>query len=390
MMHIQLSEIADVFNGKTPSKSEQRDSGLSILKIKDTDIDNRFLGFESFVENEFYEKNKGKVLREGDTLFLNAAHNASHVCSKNYYVPKILEGVIPTGEWLVVRSNDERVDKQYINYYLTSPTGLFYIKNLVKGIHLYPKDVSRLEVPLPSPETQKKIAEILDKADALRQQDKKIIEKYDQLTQSVFLDMFGDPVSNLKGWNTKLFGELGKLMSGGTPSRSNPDFFNGTIPWVTTFALGGKIIDENDAVEFITKEAVERSATKLIPKGSIMIGTRVGIGKASILGCDMCSNQDIVSVVNLDQLIDKSFLIEIFSYFEKFFENQKRGATIQGITSQTIKQLKIIIPPIDLQNRFAEIVKKIEKQKQLAQKSLEKSEQLFQSLLQRAFKGELV
>ncbi len=255
--------------------------------------------------------------------------------------------------------------------------------------HITKKKFDAIKIPLPPLETQKKIAEIIDAADTLRQKTKTLIEKYDQLTQSLFLDMFGDPVSNLKNWPTHPLKNLAQFKSGGTPPRSNPHYFKGNIPWITTVALGEKKINQDNAAEYITMEAIQNSATNLIPKGSIMIGTRVGVGKASIIECDMCSSQDIVSLINIDKTINKIFMLEIFSYYNEFFKSQKRGATIQGITSDTIKNLKIISPPLPLQNQFAERVQAIEEQKAKAQAALEKSEELFQSLLQRAFKGEL-
>lgn len=253
--------------------------------------------------------------------------------------------------------------------------------------HISRSSLESLKIPLPALPIQQKIASILDAADELRQKDKALIAKYNELTQSLFLDMFGNPVSNPKGWKETTLNQLGQLKSGGTPSRAKPEYFDGNIPWITTTALGKKLINKNDANEFITETAINESSTKLIPKGSIMIGTRVGVGKASILGCDMCSNQDILSIVNLNELdINKSFLLDILSYYENYFNSQKRGATIQGITSETVKKLKIIIPPIELQNKFAERIELIEKQKQLAEESLKKSEELFNSLLDGAFK----
>lgn len=77
-------------------------------------------------------------------------------------------------------------------------------------------------------------------------------------------------------------GELGKTQSGGTPSSKHPEFFNGSIPWIGTTALNGKFLGKNDAVKLITEEAVAKSATKIVPEKSIMVGIRVGVGKVAI------------------------------------------------------------------------------------------------------------
>jgi len=105
--------------------------------------------------------------------------------------------------------------------------------------------IKALKIPLPPLDQQKKIAAILDAADAYRQKTKALIEKYDELTQSLFLDMFGDPVTNPKGWDKIKLSELHKISSGGTPSRKINDYYeNGTIPWVKTGDLKGLYVLE--------------------------------------------------------------------------------------------------------------------------------------------------
>lgn len=89
-------------------------------------------------------------------------------------------------------------------------------------------------------------------------------------------------------WEKVRLGDIGTFRTGGTPSRSNTHFFNGDIPWITTVSLGKDFICEKDAVEFITEEAIEKSATNLIAANSIMVGIRVGVGKVSINTVPMC------------------------------------------------------------------------------------------------------
>ena len=100
----KVKDCAVVFNGKTPSKKEQRQDGKPILKIKDIDDNGLFLNaISSFVDRNFYKKYGNKVLKQGDSLILNAAHSSKYVGSKTHHVNnKFLEGVIPTGEWLII------------------------------------------------------------------------------------------------------------------------------------------------------------------------------------------------------------------------------------------------------------------------------------------------
>ena len=147
---VPLADIAEVFNGKTPSKAEQRSHGHPVLKIKDVSDAGEFRGsFDSFVDPELADTYEGKRLREGDTLILNAAHNADYVGSKTYRVQRPTVGALATGEWLVIRPAESRLEPGFAFYWVNSSEARRTIRDMVKGIHLYPKDVARLRIPLP-------------------------------------------------------------------------------------------------------------------------------------------------------------------------------------------------------------------------------------------------
>lgn len=85
------------------------------------------------------------------------------------------------------------------------------------------------------------------------------------------------------------------------PSRGTPAYFNGNVPWITTVALNGDVIDGNQAIEWITDEAIAKSAAKIVPPHSVMVGTRVGIGKVAINSVPMSTSQDIISLIGIDE-----------------------------------------------------------------------------------------
>jgi type I restriction enzyme S subunit len=158
-------------------------------------------------------------------------------------------------------------------------------------------------------------------------------------------------------WEKVKLGQIGEFKSGGTPPRSRPEYFEGDIPWITTVSLGKIFIDERDAVEHITAHAVANSATKIISKNSILVGIRVGVGKVSINSVSMCTNQDIISIENIDEnKIYKPYLVHSIKSYKQYFEDQKRGATIQGINSGMLKSLNIPLPPLDTQKQIAKTI----------------------------------
>lgn len=151
--------------------------------------------------------------------------------------------------------------------------------------------------------------------------------------------------------------EIGKFQSGGTPSKKEERFFGGNIPWITTVALNGEVIDQNNATDWLSEEGVNKSATKIVPPYSLMIGTRVGVGKVAVNKVSMCTNQDIISISHID--FDK-WDIDYLRYFIKsvapLLNKQARGATIQGIKLEVLQKLKLPIIEIENQRRISRIL----------------------------------
>lgn len=155
-------------------------------------------------------------------------------------------------------------------------------------------------------------------------------------------------------------GEICTFQSGGTPSKSNSAFFGGNIPWITTVALSGNMIDGENAVAWITDEAIQKSAAKIVPANSIMVGTRVGIGKVAINTVPMSTSQDIVSLLNIDsERWDKGFLCKFILAKNDFLMSQARGATIKGIKIETLANLDIPELTLDEQRRIAAVLDKV-------------------------------
>ena len=141
-------------------------------------------------------------------------------------------------------------------------------------------------------------------------------------------------------------GNICNFQSGGTPAKGNPDYFNGNIPWITTTALNGARIGENDAVDWITEKAINESAAKIVPAFSIMIGTRVGVGKVAINTEDMSTSQDIISLLDIDEKTwSKDYLCKFLQGQSSYLQSQARGATIKGIRIDVLANLDV--PSID-------------------------------------------
>lgn len=373
----EIRSFGEAFNGKTPSKEEQRNSGQPILKIRDIDEVGQFRGrFESFVDSKFYDRHSKKKLHAGDTIILNAAHNTDYVGGKNAFVPDELHGVIATGEWLVVRVKD--ANSRYVNQYLKSPPGRKSLKNCVKGIHLYPKDVERISVPLPSLDDQIRIAHLLGKVEGLIDQRKQHLQQLDDLLKSVFLEMFGYLEPNV------LLGRECKFSQGiQIPMEEQfSEISDGRVRFL-------RIIDftQSDQPRYIVspgdRYCVEKDDIVMVRYGAS--AGFVGFGKTGAIANNLFKFN-----------FDKKRILPPYLYhclktgrFDAFIRKKAFGAAMPALSFGIIHDYSIAVPPIDLQNQFATIVEKVENIKSRYQQSLSDLEALYGTLSQRAFKGEL-
>jgi type I restriction enzyme S subunit len=397
-----LGEVAEVFNGKTPSKSEKRKSGVSILKIKDITDEGRFIGeFDSFVDDIFYQRNKDKLLHVKDILVLNAAHNSAYVGSKTCFVKDEFANSLATGEWMVIRGNDQLVDSYYLYSFVRSSKGKNEIKNIVKGIHLYPKDVKRIQTPLPPLPIQKQIAEILEKADQAKQKRKEANKLTDEFLQSVFIEMFGDPVKNPKGWEVKTVEEIS------IPERSAikcgpfgsqlllEELRNEGIP-----VYGIDNVLKNEFVwaksKYITENKFKELKAFSIKPNDVLISRTGTVGRACLAPKNI--PKSIIGPNLLKVTIDYKHMLPLIlsfaiNYSSSIIEEIKQmspGATVPVFNTTNLRKLKILVPPLSLQQQFAEIVNKTEALKEKQKESEKELDNLFNSLMQKAFKGELV
>ena len=303
----------------------------------------------------------------------------------------------------LIKPKKNKVYPRYLMHYLNSPR----IKNLAEkstsGIgvqNLNVNTVRKFPISLPHLDQQKKIAAILDAADAYRQKTKALIEKYDELTQSLFLDMFGDPVTNPKGWENKTIEHI-TIMEKGSIKRGP---FGGALKKEIFVEEGYLVYEQYHALNndftfgryFIDEAKFQELKGFEVKAGDIIIScSGVYLGKLAVV--PQGAKAGIINQALLKVTLDQSIMTNHFFTFhfkqknfrETFFD-ANRGAGIPNFPPMSsFKKFPFVVPPIDLQNQFAERVQDIEKQKAQAQASLAGAEDLFNSLLQRAFKGEL-
>ena len=391
MIRVVLKDIVE-----KPITGEWGDEGTSVNVLRTTNFTNEgFIDYAKVVKRDIEQKKiDSKRLLKGDIIIEKSGGSPTQPVGRVVYFDNE-EIYLCNNFTAILRPKKEQVFPKYLQYILFvghqfGLTSAFQNKTTgIINLQL-PKYLEGIQIPLPPLPQQQKIANILDVADALRQNDKALIAKYDELTQALFLDMFGDPVSNPKGWEKLMLGDISKISSGSTPSRENDSYYVGEIPWVKTGEVNGNVI--YDTSEKISEEALTNSSCKLYPKGSLIIamyGQGKTRGQIGMLGIDATTNQ-ACGVIPPSEKMNFNFLFELLQLNYEDLRSLGRGGNQPNLNSALLKSYEVINPPLVLQNQFAERVAVIEEQKAIAQKSLEQSESLFDSLLQKAFKGELV
>ncbi len=183
-------------------------------------------------------------------------------------------------------------------------------------------------------------------------------------------------------------GDVCSITGGGTPSKSNPNFYIGDIPWATVRDMNRDNLEKTDFK--ISKEAVKESSTNIIPKNNVIIATRVGLGKVCIIKQDTAINQDLRGVVpKNEKLLDVNYLFYWFKSISKIIVDAGRGATVHGVTLPFVKSLQIPLPPLSIQKKIVvkldAIFSEIEKATAAAEANVKNVELLFQSYLTQVF-----
>lgn len=386
---VHLGDIADVFNGKTPSKAEQRDHGHPVLKVRDVDEHGRHRGATlSFVDHDLAAKYQRKWVKAGDTLILNAAHNADYVASKTYFAGDEAAGLLATGEWLLVRPRADVANAAYLNFWLRSGQARDSIRFLVKGIHLYPKDVAGLELVLPALAEQRRIADLLSRAEGIVRLRRQAQQKAAALIPAIFVNMFGDPTTNPREWPTKPLRDLVEFQSGGTPSKARDDYWQGDVPWVSPKDM--KRMALYDAIDHVNSLVLSETSLKLVPRESVLIVVRgmilahtVPVAEARV---PLTVNQDIKAMVSKGE-INSTYLLRMLQVCHDRLLAQVTTAAhgTKKLDTERLAEMVIPVPPMALQQAFDSSVRRVEAIQEHQVNAMAKAEASFSALLARAF-----
>ena len=377
-LKVKLGEVAEIQSGFAfPSEQFGSESGMPLIRIRDIVRGHTDTKYRGIYDKRF-------VVDSGDLLIgmdgeFNVARWRGGQALLNQRVCRI-------------KADSSRLDDSYLYHYL--PRILKQIEAATPFVtvkHLSVRDVAEQQIPLPPLPEQRRIAAVLDRANALRAKRRATLAELDSLTQSIFLDLFGDPRKNQKKWDVVELGRLCIKLVDGT--HKTPSYVTSGVPFITVRNMVTGALDFKNT-KFITQDEHATLTKRVKPeRGDILVSKDGTIGMACPVDTDREFNI-FVSVALLKikhQLIHQRFLTGQFrtDWIQSQIRAAIKGIAIRHLHLKDFKRLRILVPPLSLQKEFVRRLAAVEKVRASCRTSLGQMDALFDSVQHRAFRGEL-
>lgn len=276
-------------------------------------------------------------------------------CSNDVLVVKAKKGYLPTFLYYVLSDNN------FFNYDTTTSKGT----KMPRGT---PNAIMKYLVPNYPIEKQRRIAYILSTYDSLIELNTKRIKTLEQMAENLYKEWFvrfrfpGHEKAEFengipKGWEIKRIGEIGKVVGGGTPSTEQSEYWNGDIPWLTPADM--KSFDDiyiSSGSTFITEEGLKKSSATMLPKDTVLLSSRAPIGYVGIAKNPICTNQGFKNVICNPTNILPEVLFYFFKKNKDLLECYASGSTFLEVSSGRLKKIKLIVPPLNIQQIFVDTI----------------------------------
>ena len=395
-MGVCINNIIDKIVPGDWGKEDTDNSGVRVIRTTNfTNVGK--IDFSNIVTRIITDKKiRERQLIKGDIIIEKSGGSPNQPVGRVVYFDEDDNGepILCNNFTSVIRCKSN-VNSRYIFYYLYlnwCKGGTRKYQNKTTGILnlKLEKYLDDIVIELPTLEEQNRIVSLLDKADEIRVKKKLANDKLDEFLKSTFISMFGDPKTNSKCLPLVKIKDLCTVQTGSTPKRDVESYYkDATIPWVKT----GEVINQYiyGAEERISEKAIKETNCKLFPKDTILVamyGQGLTRGRVGMLKIEASTNQACAAILPSEK-INQEYLYNQLKIQYQTLRDYGRGGNQPNLNLDIVKNFEITIPPIEDQNKFAQIVEHVEAQKQKNELVIEQMNNLFNSLSQRAFKGEL-
>lgn len=377
----RIGNIAQFINGAPFKPEDWCENGMKIIRIQNLTDPNKPYNKTNRIVDKKYIVTKGDVLVSWSaTIDVFTWEDEDALLNQHIFKVIFDKSKVEKSYFIIAL-------KETINE-LTKFAHGATMKHVVKG------DFDNHKIPLPPIPVQLHIANILSKAENLITQRKQSIALLDDFLKSTFLEMFGDPVRNEMGWEKSELKNYAKVRIGPFGSLLHrEDYVQNGVPLVNPSHIGeGKIFIDSDLT--ISKEKMRELSAYVMHEGDVVLGRRGEIGRCAVVTENeegfLCGTGSIF--IRPIKALNPIFLYNIISSasMRKVLENLAKGITMKNLNSGIVEDLKLPVPPLALQTQFAQIVERTEAIKAHYQSSLQELDNLYSSLSQRAFRGELI
>ena len=387
---VPIGELCEFLNGGTPSKANVDFWNGDIPWITSAEINDGEVAPPRFkITQDAIDESSTRLVPAG-TLLLVIRTGVGKVGVAPYDLTfnQDINAVLP---------DPKRLDKQYLRRFLESQGDHFdkFSRGAtVKGITR--EHLGRLAIPIPFPDDprrslaeQKRIAAILDKADAIRRRRQEAARLADTLIPNLYFELFGDPLGNNRKWPTAKVETLCDLVRGSSPRpRSDPSFYGGPIPrlMIEDITRDGKYVTPR--IDTLTELGATMS--RPVVAGTVVMAVSGNVGLVARVLVDACIHDGFVGFKDLDtKAVRADYFMWTLDLLKASHAKRKAGAIWQNLTTHQVKAMDMPLPPPTLQDRFEKLSKRLVKFAQSYTTRVEEVDGLFNSLVQRAFRGEL-
>lgn len=395
-----LGEIFNIERGGSPRPIKKfltdKENGINWIKIGDIKNQKYLYKTEEKIIQEGLKKSK--LVIEGDLLVSNSMSFGKPV------IVKLQKGAIHDG-WLLLKEKIN-LNKEYFYYLFSSNFMYNFLSYQASGSTVKNLNIDKLkqiEIPLPPLKEQERIVGILDESFAKIDESIKILEQnllnLDELMQSALQKAFNPLKDNAKenyklpqGWEWKSLGEIGEIITGTTPSKNNPNFYGNEYPLFKPSDLNGDMIIKY-ASDNLSKLGFDNARN--LPKDTILVVCiGASIGKVGLSGVNGSCNQQINAIIPNSAFTSKYlFFVCLSNYFQEILKNNASQTTLPIINKTEFSKLQIPLPPIKEQEQITshldELSSHVKNLKQNYQAQIKDLQELKNSLLDKAFKGNL-
>ena len=381
---VALGTVAKVRNGYAFASSDFQGEGIPVIRMSDLGDFAVDTEGAAKVPCHFLDELPSYRIEKGD-IIIGMSGSVGKVAVYRSEKPALQNQRI--GVFKVLDAS--KLDQDYLRFFsLTLEARLLELGKGVAVKNVSSKEIEALPIPLPPLPEQKHIATILVKADRFRHLRRYARDLSDTYLQSVFLEMFGDPVSNPMGWSIVKLSSIGRLDRGKSKNRPRnaPELYGGPYPFVQT----GDVANASGYIRAYkqTYSELGLKQSKLWPSGTLCITIAANIAKTAIMTFDACFPDSVVGFVP-NEKTNIEFVQQWFAFIQGILEETAPESAQKNINLRILRNLDIPLPPLPLQGEFARIVRKFERLCAQQREAERQAEHLFQTLLHQAFRGEV-